>query len=104
MAAEHSVGLIDLSKAVMDYAISKTPSFDRSKGNLGDPETGERGHLKDLLSDGLHLSAEGYRVFYDVVKPHLGKEWEGTDDEKRVGYVLPDWKVAPWPEEDVLKP
>lgn len=104
VAAEHSVGVIDLWTAVMDYAISKTPGFDRSKGNLGDPETGERGHLKELLPDGLHLSAEAYRVFYDVVKPHLGKEWEGTNDEERVGYVLPDWKVAPWLDEDVLKP
>lgn len=88
----------------MDYAISKTPGFERSKGNLGDPETGERGHLESLLPDGLHLSAEAYRVFYDVVKPHLGQEWEGTKDEERVGYVLPDWRVAPWLEEDVLKP
>ncbi|EGO58105.1 hypothetical protein NEUTE1DRAFT_146552 [Neurospora tetrasperma FGSC 2508] len=104
VAAEHSVGLIDLYKAVMDYAISKTPGFDRSKGNLGDPETGERGYLKNLLPDGLHLSSEAYKLLYEAVKPHLGKEWEGTNAAERVGYVLPDWKVAPWLEEDVLKP
>ncbi|KAK3952719.1 SGNH hydrolase-type esterase domain-containing protein [Pseudoneurospora amorphoporcata] len=104
VAAENSVGLIDLWKALMYLAISKTPGFDSSKGNLGDPETGERGHLESLLPDGLHLSAEAFRVFYDVVKPHLGQEWECTNDEERVGYVLPDWKVAPWLEEDVLKP
>ncbi|KAK1781568.1 SGNH hydrolase-type esterase domain-containing protein [Copromyces sp. CBS 386.78] len=104
VAAENSVGLIDLWKALMYLAISKTPGFDSSKGNLGDPETGERGHLESLLPDGLHLSAEAFRVFYDVVKPHLGQEWEGTNDEERVGYVLPDWKVAPWLEEDELKP
>ena len=102
IAAENpNVTLIDLYKALMDTAIAKTPGFDPKKGPaLGDPESGVRGYLERLLPDGLHLSAEAYRIFYDLVKPHLGSEWAGTRDEERAAYVLPDWRVAPWLEED----
>lgn len=98
IAAEHSdtVTLIDLWKGLMDRAVEKTPGFDPSSGvMLGDPECGLRGYLEHLLPDGLHLSGESYRVFFDLVKGHVGDEWAGTDEEDRVGYVLADWKVAP---------
>jgi lysophospholipase L1-like esterase len=102
VAAQHpGVTLIDLHKAIMDVAVAKTPGFDPSKGPaLGDPEGGVRGYLEHLLPDGLHLSTESYRIFYDLVRPHVGAEWAGTKDLDRVGYVLPDWRDAPWPEED----
>lgn len=100
VAAEQGVTLIDLCKAIMDAAIAKTPDFDPKTGVLGDPETGVRGYLEHLLPDGLHLSAEAYRIFYDLVRPHVGSEWAGTDDALKVGFVLPEWRVAPWLEED----
>lgn len=104
VAAEHpGVTLIDLYKAIMDRAIEKTPGFDATKAGqpaLGDPEGGVRGYLEHLLPDGLHLSAESYRIFYDLIRPHVGAEWAGTRDEDRVGFVLPDWRDAPWLEED----
>ena len=100
VAAEQGVTLIDLCKAIMDEAIAKTPGFDPTTGVLGDPETGVRGYLERLLPDGLHLSAEGYRIFYDLVRPHLGFEWAGTDDAPNAGFVLPEWRVAPWLDED----
>ncbi|KAL2145989.1 hypothetical protein VTI28DRAFT_5646 [Corynascus sepedonium] len=101
VAAEHSgVTLIDLHKALMDRAIQMTPGFDPKGPALGDPEGGVRGYLEHLLPDGLHLSTESYRIFYDLVRPHIGSEWAGTKDEDRVGYVLPDWRDAPWLEED----
>jgi lysophospholipase L1-like esterase len=102
VAAENAgVTLIDLHKAIMDRAIEKTPGFDPKKGPaLGDPEGGVRGYLEHLLPDGLHLSAESYRIFYDLVRPHVVAEWAGTRDEDRVGFVLPDWRDAPWLEED----
>ncbi|KAL2271658.1 hypothetical protein VTJ83DRAFT_1029 [Remersonia thermophila] len=96
------VTLIDLHKALMDRAVEMTPGFDPKKGGpaLGDPAGGLRGYLKELLPDGLHLSAEAYRIFYDLVRPHVGGEWEGTRDADKAGYVLPDWREAPWLEED----
>ena len=101
VVAEHpGVTLIDLHKAVMERAIEKTPGFDPKGPALGDPEGGVRGYLEHLLPDGLHLSAESYRIFYDLVRPHVGTEWAGTPDEQRVGYVLPDWRDASWLEED----
>lgn len=101
VAAEQGVGLVDLWKALMDTAITKTPGFDPAKGpSLGDPEGGVRGHLKSLLPDGLHLSAESYRIFYDLVQPLVGSEWAGTPEEQKVGYVLPEWREAPWLDED----
>lgn len=105
VAAEHPglVTLIDLHKAIMDRAIEKTPGFDPSKTGghaLGDPEGGVRGYLEQLLPDGLHLSVEAYRIFYDLVRPHVGAEWAGTREQDRVGWVLPDWRDATWLEED----
>jgi hypothetical protein len=92
---------VDLWKALMGRAISKTPNFDPTTGpSLGDPEGGRRGYLEQLLPDGLHLSAESYRIFYSLVEPLLGSEWAGTPDEARVGYILPDWREAPWLDED----
>jgi len=102
VAAENpGVTLIDLQKALMDRAIEMTPGFDPKKGHaLGDPASGMRGYLEHLLPDGLHLSTEAYRIFYELVRPHVGAEWAGTRDEERVGYVLPDWRDAPWLDED----
>jgi lysophospholipase L1-like esterase len=98
VAAEHAdtVTLIDLWQGLMDRAVEKTPGFDPAEGQtLGDPEGGVRGHLEHLLPDGLHMSGESYRVFFDLVKGHIGTEWAGTEEEARVGYVLPDWRKAP---------
>ncbi len=101
VAAENAgVTLIDLHKAIMARAIEKTPGFDPKGPALGDPEGGVRGYLEHLLPDGLHLSSESYRIFYDLVRPHVVAEWAGTRDEDRVGFVLPDWRDAPWLEED----
>lgn len=101
--ADKNVTLIDLWKAIMDVAVAKTPGFELTKGRpyLGDPEGGVRGYLEVLLPDGLHMNSEAYQIFYDLLKGHFGKEWEGTPDEEKVGYVLPDWRTAPWLEEDI---
>ncbi|KAK3380057.1 SGNH hydrolase-type esterase domain-containing protein [Lasiosphaeria ovina] len=100
-AANPDVILVDLWKALMETAVAKTPGFDASSGAvLGDPGSGVRGHLEHLLPDGLHMSSEAYRVFYDLVEPLVGAEWAGTPQEDRVAYVLPDHRVAPWLSED----
>jgi lysophospholipase L1-like esterase len=101
VAAEHpGVTLVDLWKSLMDTAIAKTPGFNPDGPALGDPESGVRGYLEHLLPDGLHMSSEAYQIFYRLVRDQVGSEWAGTADEDRVGYALPDWRLAPWLEED----
>ncbi|KAG7133622.1 GDSL esterase/lipase like protein [Verticillium longisporum] len=98
VAAEHEgVVLIDLWKALMDHAVAKTPDYETGAGRplLGTFESGQRGVLADLLPDGLHMSGEAYRVFYDAVVPHIGTEWVGRGDDDRTGYQLPDWREYP---------
>lgn len=95
-AAHPGVTLIDLHKALMDCAIAKTPGYDCTGPALGDPDGRQRGYLEHLLPDGLHLSGEAYQIFYDIIKPHLGSEWAGSNEDDRVGYTLPDWRLAPW--------
>ena len=92
--------VIDLYTGIMERALEKTPDFegqltgaDGRRLLLGDPESGVRGgYLDHLMSDGLHLGSESYRIFYDLVKPHLDSEWAGTPEQDNVGYVLPGWR------------
>ncbi|KAI0389254.1 SGNH hydrolase [Xylariaceae sp. FL0594] len=79
------VVLVDLQKALMEKAISLTPDYDPSGPPLGYPEGGKRGALEQLLPDGLHLSGEAYKVFFDLVKQHISLP-EGD-------FVHPDWRV-----------
>ncbi|KIL84160.1 hypothetical protein FAVG1_12588 [Fusarium avenaceum] len=87
------VVLVDLWQAQMDKAVSLTPG-DYTPGGpfLGDPENGKQGGLDDLLHDGLHMSGLGYQVFYETLKPLIGKEWHGLPDDDRRGFVIPDWR------------
>ncbi|KAI2639673.1 SGNH hydrolase [Hypomontagnella submonticulosa] len=79
------VVVVDLQKAIMDKAVSTTPDLDASGPPLGYPG-GKRGTLEQLLPDGLHMSGEAYKVFFDIVKPHIGPFPEGQA-------VFPDWRV-----------
>ncbi len=82
------VVLVDLWQALMDLAVAKTPGFDASSGGLlGDPATGQRGHLEHLLPDGLHMSGEAYRKLFEIVLPHI---------EPAHPSVLAEWRDAPW--------
>ena len=86
-AATPGVVLIDLHKGVMEKAASLTADYDPSGPPLGHPE-GKRGALEKLVPDGLHINGDAYRVFFDLVKPHIGP----FGPENRVGYVFPGWK------------
>jgi lysophospholipase L1-like esterase len=81
------VVLIDLWKGLMDHAISKTPGFAAAGQLLGSPECGQQGGLKDLLPDGLHLSGEAYKIFLDLILPHIMLPSGETE-----GYLFPGWK------------
>ncbi|KAG6278650.1 hypothetical protein E4U47_005163 [Claviceps purpurea] len=88
------VVLIDLWKAVMNKAIDMTP-LDYTPGGpwLGSPENGQQGGLDSLLPDGLHMSGDAYRVFYDEMISHIGEEWSGLPARDYTGYLFPDWRV-----------
>lgn len=81
--------LVDLWKGIMDKAIELTPN-DYTPGGpwLGSLENGNRGGLKSLIPDGLHLSGDGYRVFWELTKPHIGSEWVPGDMSE---WVYPAW-------------
>jgi len=80
------VVLVDLQKTLMEKAISMTPDYDPSGPQLGYPEGGKRGALEQLLPDGLHMSGEAYKVFFDIVKSHITLP-DG-------GFVHPDWRIS----------
>ena len=88
--AGRGVILIDLWQAVMDEAVSLTPKEYEVGGPwLGSPENGKSGGLDTLLPDGLHMSGDAYRVFLDILTPHIR---EFADDEvDRKEYIFPDW-------------
>ncbi|GJN77350.1 GDSL Lipase/Acylhydrolase family protein [Purpureocillium lilacinum] len=84
---------IDLWKGIMDKAIAMTPDDYKEGGPLlGTPDNGNRGGLASLLPDGLHMSGDAYRVFYGLLKPHIGEEWVNLPVEDRTGYLFPDWR------------
>ncbi|KYK60088.1 uncharacterized protein DCS_01222 [Drechmeria coniospora] len=88
------VTLVDLWQALMNKAIEMAPEHYTPGGPwLGTRENGHRGGLKELLSDGLHMSGDAYRVFYDEIKPLILDEWAHLQENDRTGYLLPDWRT-----------
>lgn len=87
------VVLIDLWQAIMEKAISMAPNDYQPGGPwLGTLKNGKQGGLDQLLHDGLHLSTEAYKVFFETVIPHIGQQWVGLADDDRSDYVFPDWR------------
>lgn len=100
--------LIDLQDALVKHAAAHTPGYDAKNphhhngeipllGYLdGNGGKGFRGHLGELVPDGLHLSGEAYRVFFDLVAPHIGPFPETLDEkDKKTEFAnpFPDWKI-----------
>ncbi|KAL7939047.1 SGNH hydrolase [Trichoderma chlorosporum] len=84
--------LVDLWQAIMGEAISMAPGDYHPGGPwLGSPESGKQGGLDVLLPDGLHMGGEGYKVFFDEIKAHIGQDIVPGDG---VGYILPGWRVV----------
>lgn len=90
--------LVDLQRALLAVAERETPGWAGSGAGagggerpaLGSLEAGQRGYLETLLPDGLHLSGEGYRVLWELVRGHI-EVGEGAE-----GYAHPEWRLAPW--------
>ncbi|KAG9258009.1 SGNH hydrolase-type esterase domain-containing protein [Emericellopsis atlantica] len=83
--------LIDLWQTIMHAAIALAPGDYQSGGPwLGTPENGKAGGLDELLPDGLHLSGKAYQIFYETLRPHVERVWEGQPDN--AGFVYPTWE------------
>ncbi|KAM3073733.1 hypothetical protein ACMFMF_006935 [Clarireedia jacksonii] len=72
---DHRVSLVDLWQAIMQKAVQSSPGATADISKLGTKDAGDDRILRTLLTDGLHLSSEGYKIFWDEVKPLVGKQW-----------------------------
>ncbi|KAI1851361.1 hypothetical protein JX265_000405 [Neoarthrinium moseri] len=111
--------LVDLQDGLMKHAVSltgKLESFEYDADGkpllgylLKDDEgkiRGRRGGLGQLLPDGLHLSGEAYRVFFDLVRPHIGPFPEKLDDKgekSEFANPFPDWRILADEREEAKK-
>ncbi|CAG8980210.1 hypothetical protein HYALB_00012832 [Hymenoscyphus albidus] len=97
---DKKVILVDLWTAMMDDVKAKSESEIEGDGEslLGELRQGLNKRLHELLVDGLHMSGEGYRIFFDAVIRALGGKWgeEGVDGET---WIFPKWDDAPRMEE-----
>ncbi|ETS84711.1 hypothetical protein PFICI_02736 [Pestalotiopsis fici W106-1] len=110
--------LIDLQDALTKHAITLTPEYDAKNpqhhnGDIpllgymdGNDGKGFRGALGRLFPDGLHLSGEAYRVFFDLVAPHIGPFPELLDEKdvkSEFANPFPDWKILATEREEKKK-
>ncbi|TVY55925.1 Isoamyl acetate-hydrolyzing esterase 1-like protein, partial [Lachnellula suecica] len=92
--AGKGVELVDLWSALMDEGKRLTPGFEESGALLGTNEKGDSEGLRSLLVDGLHLTGAGYKVFWEQVRPHVGKGW-ADEPLDNPSWLFPHWSVAP---------
>lgn len=85
--------VVDLWTKFMDEAIANTPDYDSKSPLLGSRSLGECKALVDLLHDGLHMTAKGYKLFFDAVVTAVSETWPADDPEK-MEMVHPEWSAA----------
>lgn len=84
---DQRVVLVDLWGAIVKEAIALTPGYVHGGGLLGSRELGDSKALRTLLTDGLHLTAAGYKIFLDTLLPLIGEGWTG--EEAKDAWVFP---------------
>lgn len=72
---DQNVVLVDLWNAMMNEASLSDIAYVPGSGLLGSREVGDSEGFRMLLVDGLHFTGAGYKVFFDAVVPHVGREW-----------------------------
>lgn len=83
---DKKVILVDLWKAMMDDVQAATPDHDVEADLPGSLRRGKNARLYQLLVDGLHLSGESYKIFFNAVLAALGWVDDTVDKE---GWVFP---------------
>ncbi|KAL4896854.1 SGNH hydrolase-type esterase domain-containing protein [Aspergillus ambiguus] len=61
---------------------------------VGSKEIPNNTKLESLLTDGLHLTTEGYRLLFEVVMETIRKNYPGLSPEE-LPWVYPPWREAP---------
>ncbi|KAI9886495.1 MAG: hypothetical protein M1823_001675 [Watsoniomyces obsoletus] len=86
----HDVPVIDLWTLFMTKA-----GWSREGTALpGSKDTTKNEALRMLLSDGVHLAPEGYRILYDELQEVIRGNWSDQVPDQ-LPWVLPAWQEAP---------
>ena len=85
---DKNVVLIDLWQAMVNEAIKLTKSYVDDGNLIGTLEKGDNPGLRSLLSDGLHLTAAGYKLFLSTLLPFVGPEW-AQEPELSPNWIFP---------------
>jgi isoamyl acetate esterase len=95
VATELSIPVVDVWTAFMTRAgWSPTSDADEKNSPLpGSREAPRNEVLEGLLSDGLHLTEEGYRVVLEELEKVIREEVPEMRPEN-VPMVVPDWKIV----------
>ncbi|PQE08197.1 GDSL Lipase Acylhydrolase family protein [Rutstroemia sp. NJR-2017a WRK4] len=72
---DRRVSLVDLWQAIMQKVVHSNPGATTDIYKRGTKDSGDDRIMRSLLTDGLHLSGEGYRIFWEEVRPLVGKQW-----------------------------
>jgi lysophospholipase L1-like esterase len=72
---DRRVSLVDLWQAIMQKVVHSRPGATTDINKRGTKDSGDDRIMRSLLTDGLHLSGEGYRIFWEEVRPLVGKQW-----------------------------
>lgn len=92
--ARGNIVVLDLWNRIMDLAVPQGCSTASEEELPGARALGVNKCLANMLPDGLHLSVEGYRIFWDELMNTLEKKWP-SDGPEMQSYVFPPWREAP---------
>lgn len=84
---EIDVTVCDLWTAMVKFA---SPEVNPRTGSLEMEGSKENERLKGLLSDGLHFTGEGYRIFYEELVQTVEGRWP-EDGPEEIGMAVPAW-------------
>ncbi|EHK96984.1 putative GDSL esterase/lipase [Glarea lozoyensis 74030] len=91
---DQRVVLVDLWSAIMQKARLSTP--DQGEDALpGSKASGDNEQLREFLSDGLHLTGAGYKIFLNNVLKAMGDDWKDESSDHKDSWVFPRWEDAP---------
>ncbi|QSZ29989.1 hypothetical protein DSL72_004507 [Monilinia vaccinii-corymbosi] len=91
---DRNVVLVDLWRAMMDKAVQLSPDNVIDIETIGTKRARDDKSMRALLTDGLHLSSEGYKVLLNEVIPLVGPEWK-EEPFDNPSWVFPHWTAAP---------
>jgi lysophospholipase L1-like esterase len=86
---DQNLVLVDLWSAIMQKASSSKPGQGEQSDLPGSTAAGDNEHLRELLSDGLHLTGAGYKLFLDEVLKAMGGDWMEESSDHKESWIFP---------------